>query len=246
MSGFPRDLAVLDPWEASFLERSPGTPCPCTAASVRAGSHRRRLPGASLAALVDTRSQTAGRRDLAQEQLWELSLGRSPGAQRAADLDSSRRARAPSASPWGRWRHSRWGRPPAWPTGRPRPAKPAQPRAADHDRTLHRAQRRWRRQAGASCSNGPSAASKSTASSARKPKAPCAPSRRAAACRSTVSSARSQAPRCAARVRASRRSAANIPTYRAPANRHSRDRRGGREAVVLRRGRNRASPAWLR
>jgi peptidoglycan hydrolase-like protein with peptidoglycan-binding domain len=81
MSGYPRDLAVLDPWEASF-ERS-------RARRARARRKRARSSagtGASLAALVDTRSQLLAGRDLAQEQLWELSLGRSQARRRAADL----------------------------------------------------------------------------------------------------------------------------------------------------------------
>jgi peptidoglycan hydrolase-like protein with peptidoglycan-binding domain len=81
MSGFPRDLAVLDPWEAS-LERSRAR---------RARERRKRTrshagTGASLATLIDTRGQLLAGRDLAQEQLWELSLGRSQARRRAADL----------------------------------------------------------------------------------------------------------------------------------------------------------------
>ncbi len=81
MSGFPRDLAVLDPWEASF-ERS-------RARRARARRNRTRAYAggrASLAALVETRSQLSAGRDLAEEQLWELSRGRSHARRRAAEL----------------------------------------------------------------------------------------------------------------------------------------------------------------
>jgi peptidoglycan hydrolase-like protein with peptidoglycan-binding domain len=81
MPGFPRDLAVLDPWEAS-LERS-------RARRVRARRRRTRnnvsnsLP---ISALFDTRSHLREVRDLAEEQPWELSLGRSRARRRAAEL----------------------------------------------------------------------------------------------------------------------------------------------------------------
>src|SRR5271166_5613794 len=81
MSGFPRDLAVLDPWEASF-ERS-------RARRARARRNRTRAYAggrASLAALVETRSQLSAGRDLTEEQLWELSRGRSHARRRAAEL----------------------------------------------------------------------------------------------------------------------------------------------------------------
>ncbi len=82
MSGFPRDLAVLDPWDAS-LERSRAR---------RARARRRRTPtntpssGAALPALIDPRSGRREPRDLADELPWELSLGRSRARRRAAEL----------------------------------------------------------------------------------------------------------------------------------------------------------------
>jgi peptidoglycan hydrolase-like protein with peptidoglycan-binding domain len=81
MPGFPRDLAVLDPWEAS-LERSQAR---------RARARRRRLlkslsMGSASSALIDTRSRLLAARDLADEQPWELSLGRSRARRRAAEL----------------------------------------------------------------------------------------------------------------------------------------------------------------
>ncbi len=81
MPGFPRDLAVVDPWDAS-LERS-------RARRARTGRRRarRNLSNApSLAALLDSRSHQREARDLADEQTWELSLGRSRARRRAAEL----------------------------------------------------------------------------------------------------------------------------------------------------------------
>jgi peptidoglycan hydrolase-like protein with peptidoglycan-binding domain len=80
MSGCPRDLAALDPWNAS-LERS-------RARRARAGRVRARRDAQaspSLSALLE-----AGRvqqpRDLADEEAWHLSLGRSRSRRRAAEL----------------------------------------------------------------------------------------------------------------------------------------------------------------
>ena len=79
MSGFPRDLAVVDPWDAS-LERS-------RARRARAGRRRARHNASnSLSALLDARGHGREERDLAEEQPWELSLGRSRARRRAAEL----------------------------------------------------------------------------------------------------------------------------------------------------------------
>ncbi len=92
MSGFPRDLAVVDPWDAS-LERS-------RARRERARSARNRRSGTAaarahavaardgldpfgLGALLADRRE---RRDLAATEPWELSLGRSRARRRAAEL----------------------------------------------------------------------------------------------------------------------------------------------------------------
>src|SRR3954447_6158451 len=84
MSGCPRDLADLDPWTNS-LERS-------LARRARAG-RRRPLKGpggraaaqpASIEMLLDP--QRARLRDLADEETWQLSLGRSRARRRAAEL----------------------------------------------------------------------------------------------------------------------------------------------------------------
>ena len=86
MSGFPRDLAVLEPWELS-LDRS-------RERRQRAARGRTRAPPAklpterlpvSLSAMLDARNRTAAR-DLAEEQPWDLSLGRSRARRRAAEL----------------------------------------------------------------------------------------------------------------------------------------------------------------
>jgi peptidoglycan hydrolase-like protein with peptidoglycan-binding domain len=89
MPGYARDLATLEPWEAS-LARSRARR---RRAAVRA---RRRGRGAtltalarggwdpiSLAALIDARREA---RDLAETEPWELSLGRSRARRRAAQL----------------------------------------------------------------------------------------------------------------------------------------------------------------
>jgi peptidoglycan hydrolase-like protein with peptidoglycan-binding domain len=78
MSGFPRDLAVLDPWDAS-LERS-------RARRARARRGRIRNANNALAAMIDTRSRAVEERDLAEELPWELSLGRSRARRRAAEM----------------------------------------------------------------------------------------------------------------------------------------------------------------
>jgi len=81
MSGFPRDLAVVDPWDAS-LQRS-------RARRARAGRGRRHdsvysapPPSAPIAA----RGLLHDGRDLSDEEPWVLSLGRSRARRRAAEL----------------------------------------------------------------------------------------------------------------------------------------------------------------
>jgi peptidoglycan hydrolase-like protein with peptidoglycan-binding domain len=87
MPGFVRDLAAVDPWDAS-LERSRSR----RARSRRALGRRRGAPTRSetsrsidpfgLAALL----RDERRRDLAIEEVWELSLGRSRARRRAVEL----------------------------------------------------------------------------------------------------------------------------------------------------------------
>jgi peptidoglycan hydrolase-like protein with peptidoglycan-binding domain len=86
MSGFPRDLAVLEPWELSLIRSRERRQ--------RAGRGRTRTHGGaentspspiSLSAMLDARNRIAVR-DLAEEQPWDLSLGRSRARRRAAEL----------------------------------------------------------------------------------------------------------------------------------------------------------------
>jgi len=83
MSGFPRDLAVVEPWAAS-LERSRAR----RAGPGRSG-RRRSLNdpyGARLSELIGVRDPSSAARDLAAPEPWELSLGRSRARRRAAEL----------------------------------------------------------------------------------------------------------------------------------------------------------------
>jgi peptidoglycan hydrolase-like protein with peptidoglycan-binding domain len=80
MSGCPRDLAALDPWNAS-LERSQAR-----RARAKRGRIRPTAPPASLAALLDARKSMLAPRDLADEDAWQLSLGRSRARRRAVEL----------------------------------------------------------------------------------------------------------------------------------------------------------------
>jgi peptidoglycan hydrolase-like protein with peptidoglycan-binding domain len=81
MSGFPRDLAVVDPWDAS-LARS-------RARRARAGRGRTRDNASNpLSALMRTgeNGHLLSQRDLADSEAWELSLGRSRARRRATEL----------------------------------------------------------------------------------------------------------------------------------------------------------------
>jgi peptidoglycan hydrolase-like protein with peptidoglycan-binding domain len=93
MPGFSRDLAVDDPWKTS-LERS-------RARRARAARGRARRGATSVApasALIDTGVHLRHARDLAEAEIWQLSLGRSRARRRAAQLrfvpPSSRAKRA--------------------------------------------------------------------------------------------------------------------------------------------------------
>ena len=95
MSGFPRDLAVLEPWELSLIrsrERRQKAAAGRTRATSKRRTSKRVSPqGASpnsLSAMLDTRNRTApsSPRDLAEELPWDLSLGRSRARRRAAEL----------------------------------------------------------------------------------------------------------------------------------------------------------------
>src|SRR3984893_4902026 len=83
MSGLPRDLAVADPWNAS-LARSRAR----RARASRGGARSRHTTATSspLSALLDPSARQHQVRDLAAQDLWELSLGRSRARRRAAEL----------------------------------------------------------------------------------------------------------------------------------------------------------------
>jgi peptidoglycan hydrolase-like protein with peptidoglycan-binding domain len=81
MPGSSRDLAVLDHWSES-LERSRARRSRADQARVRRGAHA----GVSLSALMDPRRQLQSVRDLAEDEPWQLSLGRSRARRRAVAL----------------------------------------------------------------------------------------------------------------------------------------------------------------
>jgi hypothetical protein len=84
MSGFPRDLAVLEPWELS-LHRSHARRQRAARGRTRTRTAARHASPPSLSALLDARN-LHGMRDLAEEQPWELSLGRSRARRRGGEL----------------------------------------------------------------------------------------------------------------------------------------------------------------
>jgi peptidoglycan hydrolase-like protein with peptidoglycan-binding domain len=90
MPGFVRDLAVVDPWDAS-LERSRARRARARRArrngdgAARFSAARHGLDPFGLGALLAGR-WTVDRRDLAATEPWELSLGRSRARRRAAEL----------------------------------------------------------------------------------------------------------------------------------------------------------------
>jgi peptidoglycan hydrolase-like protein with peptidoglycan-binding domain len=87
MSGFPRDLAVLEPWELSLI-RSRERRQKTARGRTRIASVKSVAPTTSLSAIVDVRNLTtpSSPRDLAEELPWDLSLGRSRARRRAAQL----------------------------------------------------------------------------------------------------------------------------------------------------------------
>jgi peptidoglycan hydrolase-like protein with peptidoglycan-binding domain len=94
MSGSPRDLAVVDYWSES-LQRSHAR----RARAERGRTRRGALDASSsLSALLDARGAHQQLRDLAEEEPWQLSLGRSRARRRAVQLrfvpTSSRAKRA--------------------------------------------------------------------------------------------------------------------------------------------------------
>src|SRR5271154_6519629 len=93
MSGFPRDLAVLEPWEMSSIRSRERRQQTARGGRPSRGGHTARTvahtsptSSMSLAAMLDARNRTAAARDLAEELPWDLSLGRSRARRRAAEL----------------------------------------------------------------------------------------------------------------------------------------------------------------
>jgi len=84
MPGSPRDLAVLDHWSAS-LERSRARRSSTPRVRTRRGPSGAK-DSCALSTLLDTRSTLPHARDLADEETWQLSLGRSRARRRAAQL----------------------------------------------------------------------------------------------------------------------------------------------------------------
>ena len=86
MSGSARrDLATLEPWEASLARSRARRRRVAARSAGRSGSAKLALVSpVSLAALLDARREAA--RDLAAHEPWELSLGRSRARRRAAQL----------------------------------------------------------------------------------------------------------------------------------------------------------------
>ncbi len=85
MSGYARDLATLEPWEAS-LARSRARRRRDSARTAKRGRNPKLafVSPVSLAALIDARREAA--RDLSEREPWDLSLGRSRARRRATKL----------------------------------------------------------------------------------------------------------------------------------------------------------------
>jgi peptidoglycan hydrolase-like protein with peptidoglycan-binding domain len=77
----PRDLAVVDHWSTS-LERSRARRARASKRRLRQSVH----PTSALALLLDVREGMRQPRDLAEEEPWQLSLGRSRARRRARNL----------------------------------------------------------------------------------------------------------------------------------------------------------------
>jgi peptidoglycan hydrolase-like protein with peptidoglycan-binding domain len=89
MSGYARDLATLEPWEASLARSRARRRRDAVRTARRGGGSKLALMRGgwdpiSLAALIDARREAA--RDLAEREPWDLSLGRSRARRRAAQL----------------------------------------------------------------------------------------------------------------------------------------------------------------
>ena len=93
MSGFPRDLAIADPWEASLARSLARRE---RAHSSRAGAGTGSRASTRLASLLDAGRRLPSPRNLADSEPWDLSALRSRTRRRATELQfvpSSKRAR---------------------------------------------------------------------------------------------------------------------------------------------------------
>ena len=166
MSGYARDLAAIDPWEAS-LQRSRARRQRSAPMAVSAAPRDRQGLARIPRGAIDARREAA--RDLSDREPWELSLGRSRARRRAAQLrfvPNSTRARraslgaliAVAAAP---------GRGAAGVPGAPDVGVRVRRTGADDDHpALHHAAQRAAKAARCACSSGRSV-STSTASTVR-------------------------------------------------------------------------------
>jgi peptidoglycan hydrolase-like protein with peptidoglycan-binding domain len=91
MPGFVRDLAVVDPWDASLersrARRARARRAPKRTAGARLSTSRHGLDPFGVASLLSGKlAAERQRRDLATTEPWDLSLGRSRARRRAAEL----------------------------------------------------------------------------------------------------------------------------------------------------------------
>ena len=169
MSGCPRDLAVLEHWSAS-LERSRARRDRAAGRAQPPQPRRRRGPPA------DRCSPTRVRRR-ATSPTRSRGSSRSGARVRAGvppSCSSCPPARAPSASRSARSPRSRSGPTASIASGRRNRCAATNPEPATTTEHVDRADRRRRRPPGAAAPAGARRGRASTASSARKPKQPCA------------------------------------------------------------------------
>ena len=86
MPGVPRDLAAVDPWNASLARSRARRARRARARSAGARRRERAQALASVRSLSAAHARQPLVRDLASSDLWELSLGRSRARRRAAEL----------------------------------------------------------------------------------------------------------------------------------------------------------------
>src|SRR5438105_15506076 len=117
MPGVPRDLAAVDPWNASLARSRARRARRARARSAGARRRERAQALASVRSLSAAHARQPLVRDLASSDLWELSLGRSRARRRAGGADppaapetptrpagtrAEGRQRAPPRAAWAR------------------------------------------------------------------------------------------------------------------------------------------------